>query len=67
MNLRNLRVPRTAVLTVAGLGAIVAGLWVVAAVLFGAAIGAGAGIALGGVALLLIEAASDEPEHRPRQ
>ena len=58
MTIRKLRLPRTAINTVTGLAAIVAGLWVIAATLFGTAIGAGVGIALAGVALLLIEGAS---------
>lgn len=51
---------RTAVLTLLGLALIVAGLWTVAAALFGAAIGAGAGIVLAGLAVLLIEWLSED-------
>ncbi|MEU4804323.1 hypothetical protein [Actinosynnema sp. NPDC023587] len=68
MTIRKLRLPRrTAVNMVVGLGAIVTGLWLIVATLFGMAIGGGAGLVLSGLALLLIEALSDPPDDRGRR
>lgn len=58
MSVRRLRISRTAGLTVSGLGAIVAGLWTLAATLFGAGVGAGVGLVCVGLALLVIEGLS---------
>jgi hypothetical protein len=55
MNLRKLKTARSAVLVLGGLGCIVAGIWLIMAILFGAAIGTGAGLLATGLALLLIE------------
>lgn len=55
MDLRKLKSARTAALILGGLGCIVAGIWVIAAALFGAVIGAGAGLFVMGPALLLTE------------
>ena len=55
VDLKKLRSARTAALVLGGLGCIVAGIWVIAAALFGAAIGAGAGLVVMGPALLLTE------------
>jgi membrane-bound ClpP family serine protease len=57
---RELRTHRAALLIVLGLALIVAGIWTVAAALFGAAIGAGVGLALAGAAVLVIEGLSSE-------
>ncbi|MFC6090723.1 hypothetical protein [Saccharothrix lopnurensis] len=46
---------------VVGIACVVAGLWTLAAVLFGAGVGAGVGLVVLGVALLLVEAMLDEP------
>jgi membrane-bound ClpP family serine protease len=58
-----LRQHRAALLIIIGLALIVAGAWTVAASLFGAAVGAGVGLVLAGVALLVIEGlgAEDTP------
>lgn len=58
MTVRKLRFQPTAVLTVGGLGAIVAGLWVGAAEIFNATIGAAVGLIALGVAALLIASVS---------
>lgn len=57
--MRGLRVHRSALLIVFGLAAIVAGIWLVVAAVFGAAVGAGVGLALSGLGLLLIEGLSE--------
>lgn len=54
-----LRANRSAVLILVGMALIVAGIWTVVAALAGAAIGAGVGSALTGVALLLVESLSE--------
>lgn len=55
MNLKKLKTARSAVLVLGGLVGIVAGIWLILAVLFGAVLGAGGGLIASGVALLLIE------------
>jgi hypothetical protein len=55
VNLRKYRIQRTAALVLTGLGSIVAGLWTLFAVLFGAGVGTAAGLIAGGVALLVVE------------
>lgn len=55
MDLRKLKSARTAALILGGLGCFIAGIWVIAAALFGAVIGAGVGLVVMGPALLLTE------------
>lgn len=59
VNLRRLGPLRRPLLIVSGLGSIVAGLWVLAADLWGTSIGTAVGLISGGVALLLIDWVSD--------
>lgn len=59
MNLKRLKTARTAALTLLGFALIVAGAWTVMAHLFGAVIGGGTGLALSGVAFLVIEGLSE--------
>lgn len=60
--LQRLRVHRSAVLILLGLALIVAGLWVVAAAILGATIGAGIGLAVTGLAALLTESLSEDAQ-----
>ena len=53
--LQQLRVHRSAALILTAFALVVTGLWVIAAALFGAAIGAGAGLIASGLALLVVE------------
>lgn len=55
MDLKKLKSARTAVLVLGGLACFIAGIWVIAATLFGAAIGAGTGLVVMGPALWLTE------------
>jgi len=59
VNIRKLGPVRRPALIVSGLGAIVAGLWTLAATLWGTSIGTAVGLVTGGVALLLIDWVSD--------
>ncbi len=59
MNVKRLQTARTAALTLLGFALIVAGAWTVMAHLFGAVIGAGCGLVLSGIALLVIEGLSE--------
>jgi len=59
MNLKRLKGARSAALVLGGLGCIVAGIWVIAAVIFGAIIGAGAGLIATGFAFLITELVSE--------
>ncbi|MFJ5984319.1 hypothetical protein [Lentzea sp. NPDC092896] len=64
VKLRRLRYSRTATLILLGFALIIAGLWTIAAALFGAVIGAGVGLVLTGVAVLVVEGLSSEPGDR---
>ncbi len=64
MNLRRLRSARTATLILIGFALIVAGLWTIAAYYLGPVVGTGAGLALSGVALLVVEGLSAGPGDR---
>ncbi|GHH57747.1 hypothetical protein [Lentzea cavernae] len=64
VNLRRLRNARTAILILLAFALIVAGLWTIAAALFGAVIGAGVGLFFMGVALLVVEGLSSGPGDR---
>ena len=64
MNLGKLRTARTVALTLLGFALIVAGAWTVMAHLFGTVIGSGTGLALSGLALLVIEGLSAGPGDR---
>ncbi len=59
MNVGKLRAFRTNLLILIGFALIVAGLWVVLADLFGVVVGAGAGMFLSGVAVLVLEGLSE--------
>lgn len=59
MNLGRLKTARTALLILIGFALIVAGAWTVIAELFGPTIGTGTGLALSGVALLIVEGLSE--------
>lgn len=67
MNLRRLGHIRRPALILSGLGSIVAGAWTAAATLWGTSLGTAVGLVSGGVALLLIESVSDEPDDRARR
>jgi hypothetical protein len=58
VTIRKLRLQRTATLTLLGLGAIVAGLWVLGAVLFSVGVGVAVGLISGGIATLVVEGLS---------
>lgn len=64
MNLKRLRTARTAILILIGFACIVAGLWTIAAELFGPVIGAGVGLLFSGVAFLVIEGLGAGPGDR---
>jgi len=64
MNLRKLKGARTAILIVLSFALIVAGLWIIAAYYLGAVVGAGVGLALSGLAVLVIEGLSARPGDR---
>lgn len=64
MNLNRLKTARTVALTLIGFALIVAGIWTVMADLFGPIIGSGTGLALSGLALLVIEGLSSGPGDR---
>jgi predicted phage tail protein len=59
VNIKRLKTARTAILVILGLALIVAGIWTAAAYYLGAIPGAGIGLALSGVALLVIEGLSE--------
>lgn len=59
MDLKKLKSARSAVLILGGIGLIVAGIWIVAAALFGAVIGAGVGVFATGIAFLVAELVSE--------
>lgn len=58
MTLRKLRMQRTATLQLSAFACIVSGLWTLAAVLFGAGVGAAVGLLAIGAALLVVEGLS---------
>lgn len=59
MDLKKLKSARSAVLILGGIGLIVAGIWIVAAALFGAVIGGGIGLFASGIAFLVTELVSE--------
>jgi hypothetical protein len=64
MPLKRLRASRTALLTLTAFALIVAGLWTVTAYYLGPIPGAGIGLTLGGIAVLIIEGLSAGPGDR---
>jgi hypothetical protein len=59
VNLRKLKTARSAVLVLGGISCVVAGIWVLAAVLFSPEVGVGVGLVAAGLGSLLTELVSE--------
>lgn len=61
MNIRKLAALRGNLVILLGFALIVAGIWIVVAVVFGAIVGAGTGMCLSGIVLLVLQGLSEGP------